>query len=99
GTRALPEAWPGARLEVFAHPRRFEVLQHLPFVSGCRAITKQRARLRGWLGARRWDLAVVYGFDRALVAYALRVANRVAAFRQGDASLEARRAPAVDYPP
>ena len=97
--RALAEAWPDARLEVLAHPRRFEVLQHLSFVANCGAITKQRARLRGWLGVRRWDLAVVYGFDRALVAYALRVANRVAAFRQGDASLDARLAPAVDYPP
>jgi heptosyltransferase III len=88
--RALAAAWPQARLTVFGHPKRIEILEHLPFVAETGAITKARAAWRGRLGGRRWDLSLVYGFDKALVAYALRVARRVAAFRQNDAALDAR---------
>jgi heptosyltransferase-3 len=42
---------------------------------------------------------VVYGFDEALVAYALRVADRVVAFRQQDESLNGRLYRCVDEPP
>ena len=88
--RALAAAWPQARLTVLGHPKRIEILQHLPFVAETGSITKGRAAWRGRLGGQRWDLALVYGFDRPLVAYALRTASRVAAFRQDDAALDAR---------
>jgi heptosyltransferase III len=88
--RALAAAWPQARLTVLGHPKRIEILEHLPFVAETGAITKARAAWRGRLGGRRWDLALVYGFDKALVGYALRVARRVAAFRQNEAALDAR---------
>jgi heptosyltransferase III len=96
--RALTKAWPQARLDFLGHPNRVEIIRHLPFVASARPITKYRALLRGWLG-RRWDLALVYGFDRALVTYALRVAEKVVAFRQGDAALDARLYRAVQPPP
>jgi heptosyltransferase-3 len=95
--RALAKAWPQAELDFLGHPKRVEVMRHLPFVASARPITKHRALLRGWLG-RRWDLALVYGFDRPLVAYALRVAEKVVAFRQGDPALDARLYRAVQAP-
>lgn len=96
--RALAAAWPGATVDVLGHPNRIEVLQHLPFVRRVGAISKKSAPFRGWLGriAKPYDLALVYGHDEALVAYALRVAKRVAAFRQADAELNARLAVLVE---
>ena len=96
--RALAAAWPAARITFLGHPNRVEIVEHLPFVAETGAITKGRAPWRGRLGGRRWDLALVYGFDRALVAYALRVARRVAAFRQDDAALDARLFACVEKP-
>jgi len=96
--RALASAYPGATISVLAHPKRAEVLQHLPFVASVGAISKGRARLRGWLPGARFDLAIVYGFDRPLVAYALRVADKVVAFSQGDEALDARLHRAVEQP-
>jgi heptosyltransferase-3 len=87
--RALARAWPQARITFFGHPKRAEILQNLPFVTKVGTITKQRAPWLGRLPGRRWDLALVFGFDRPLVAYALRVARQVVAFRQGDGALDA----------
>jgi heptosyltransferase-3 len=96
--RALARAWPAARLDFLGHPARVEVIENLPFVASAAPITKHRARLRGWLGGRRYDLALVCGFDRPLVSYALRAARRVVAFRQDDPALDRRLAPAVPPP-
>jgi heptosyltransferase-3 len=97
--RALARAWPQAELDFLGHPKRVEVIRHLPFVASAEPVTKHRARLRGWLRGKRYDLALVYGFDRPLVAYALRVAEHVVAFRQNDAALDARLYRAVEPPP
>ncbi len=96
--RALARAWPQARITFLGHPKRVEIVEQLPFLSDTGPITKNRARVLGWLGGRRWDLALVYGFDRALVQYALRVAARVVAFRQDDASLDRRLYRTVERP-
>lgn len=96
--RALAARWPQARLDFLGHPKRFEVLSHLPFVASAGPIEKRRARFKGWLGGPRWDLALVYGFDKPLVAYALRVARRVVAFRQNAPSLDTRLYRAVENP-
>lgn len=96
--RAMATAWPRARLTAAAHPKRAEVLRHLPWLHEVRVITKNRGRWQGWLGRPRYDLAFVYGFDAPLVRYALRVANRVVAFRQGDEELDARLYRAVEVP-
>lgn len=96
--RAIARALPGAELACLAHPKRAEILEHLPFVRRVGRIDKRVAGWRGWLARHRYDLAFVYGYDRALVEYALRVARRVVAFGQGDAALDARLAPAVSEP-
>lgn len=97
--RAVAVAYPAARISVLAHPKRAEVLERLPFVHRVGAITKDRARWRGWLGAKVFDLAFVFGFDQALVAYALRVSRKVLAFEQADASLNRSLFAAVKRPP
>ena len=96
--RALKTAIPQGRLSVLAHPKRLEALQHLPFIDALEGITKTLAPARGRIGRARYDLALVYGHDAALLRYALRVSERVIAFRQGDAGLNAKLVPAVPEP-
>jgi len=96
--RTLAQSFPKARLTCLAHPNRAEILQGLPFIGELGHITKNSARWRGWVSGRRYDLAVVGGFDRPLVDYALRVARRVLAFRQGSARLDAKLWRAVEAP-
>jgi len=96
--RALSYAWPKARITFLGHPKRAEIMRHLPFVAEVGEITKYRAFWRDRLGGRRWDLALVLGFDRQLVAYAERVAEKVVAFRQGDAYLDDRLYRCVEPP-
>ena len=97
--RALARAWPAAQITLLGHPKRVDVLAHLPFLARTGSIDKNRARLRGWLSGKRWDLGLVYGFDKPLVAYALRTARRVVAFRQNDPRLDARLYRCIDPPP
>lgn len=96
--RALAAAYPAARITFLGHPNRVEIVEHLPFIAQTGAITKARAAWLGRLGGRRWDLALVYGFDEPLVAYALRAARRVAAFRQDDTGLNQRLYRCVERP-
>ena len=97
--RALAETWPDARITVLGHPKRVEVLEHLPFLAEVGEIEKKRALLMGRLSGKSYDLALVYGHDQELVAYALRVAHKVVAFKQEDASLNARLYRLVEEPP
>lgn len=96
--RAAAVAHPGARITVLGHPKRAEVFEHLPFVYRVGTITKGRATWRGWLGRKSFDLAFVFGFDEALVAYALRVSKRVVAFEQENTSLNRRLFAAIARP-
>ena len=96
--RALATAYPGAEITVLGHPKRIEVLEHLPFIARAEGTSKLSARFAGRLGGERWDLALVYGFDMPLVAYALRVADKVVAFRQDDATLNGKLHRAVERP-
>jgi len=96
--RALAQAWPQAQIAFLGHPKRAAIIEHLSFVSRVAAITKDRAQWRGWFPGPRWDLALVYGFDKPLVAYALRVAQRVVAFKQDDTTLDARLFHCVERP-
>jgi len=95
--RALAEHWPSAEITFLGHPKRAEVIEHLPYVRHVGAITKHRASTRGWLGRGRWDIGVVFGFDAALVRYALRACSHVVAYRQEDKRLSARLR-VVEYP-
>lgn len=96
--RALARAWPQAKLTVLGHPKRIEVLEHLPWIAAARGISKNTARLRGRFLRPSHDLALVYGFDPSLVEYALRVSRRVVAFRQREDALNRRLFPAVEAP-
>lgn len=97
--RAVAAAYPGCHITALAHPKRAEVLQGLPFVACVGGITKKTAPWRGRIGGHRYDYALVYGFDEPLVAYALRVAKRVVAFRQKSAALNRRLYRCVEIPP
>src|SRR3989442_11788546 len=97
--RAIATAYPGCRITALAHPKRAEVLRGLPFVVRVGGITKNTAPWRGLLGSRSYDYALVYGFDEALVAYPLRVAGSVVAFRQRDEAINRRLYRCVDEPP
>ncbi|MBI2318406.1 MAG: glycosyltransferase family 9 protein [Betaproteobacteria bacterium] len=92
--RAIARAHPEAEITVLAHPKRCEILR-LPFIGRVGGITKRSAPWRGRFGIAPYDLAFVYGFDAALVRYALRVAGRVVAFRQGISDIDSRLNPAV----
>ena len=96
--RALKAAIPQGRLTVLAHPKRLEVLQHLPFIDVLDGITKTSASARGWIGKNRYDVALVYGNDAALVRYALRASDSVIAFAQRDMALNRRLAHRVAEP-
>jgi heptosyltransferase-3 len=78
--RALKRACPGGQLTVLAHPKRAEVLAHLPFIDRLGAIDKVRAPWRGRFGSPSHAAAIVFGREPALVQYALRVAERVVAY-------------------
>ncbi|HJY76574.1 MAG TPA: glycosyltransferase family 9 protein [Burkholderiales bacterium] len=97
--RALAARWPDAAITFLGHPKRVEVMQHLPFLAAAGPISKHRARWLGWLSGHRWDLGLVYGFDRALVSYALRATRDVVAFRQGNPALDSRLLRCVEPPP
>lgn len=96
--RALARAWPAAKITVLGYPKRIEVLAHLPWIAQSAGISKLSARFKGRVGGSRWDLALVYGFDAPLVTYALRVADKVVAFRQDDAALNDALHKAVERP-
>ncbi len=88
--RALKQAAPKGRLTCLLHPARRALYENLPWVDELGAITPKTAWLRGRFGGKRYDYALVYGHDAPLVRYALRVAERVIAFRQCDDALNAR---------
>ncbi|MES2771419.1 MAG: glycosyltransferase family 9 protein [Pseudomonadota bacterium] len=91
------------QLTFLGHPKRAEVVRHLPYLRRQGCISKTRALWLGHYHARckrkPYDLAFVYGFDSALVAYALRVAQRVVAFRQNSDALNRRLYRVVELPP
>jgi heptosyltransferase-3 len=97
--RALAKKWPQARITFCGHPKRAEIIQHLPFLSVVGKISKRRAPWLGWFSGQRYDLALVYNYDRQLITYALRVAKQAVAFRQDDAALNDRLFRCVEPPP
>jgi heptosyltransferase III len=88
--RALKEACPRGALTVLAHPKRLEVLESLPFIDRLGAIDKMRALWRGRVGPRRYAAAMVFGRERALLDYALRVSDRVVAYDEPEFAPHAR---------
>lgn len=97
--RAVAMAYPASPITVLGHPKRVEVLRAHPGGTEIGRISKRTAPWRGRFGGRRYQYALVYGFDRALVGYALRVAEHVVAFRQNDTALDRRLYRCVESPP
>ncbi len=96
--RAIAAAWPDAEITVLGHPKRVEVFANLPWVAQLGSITKTSVKWKRLWPQRRFDLAFVFGFDEALVKYALTVSRRVVAFRQQSESLNSRLLAAVPVP-
>lgn len=96
--RAIADFYPAARLTVLGHPRRVEILRHLAFIHHVGGISKNVAWLKGLLEIKRYDLAFVFGRDKALVRYAQRVAHRVVALRQGHPGIDAQLLFAAEEP-
>ena len=84
-------------ITVLAHPKRYTILQHLPFVHNVGFITKNTAIWKGRFG-KKYDLAFVYGYDKNLVIYALRVSSRVIAFKQSNNKIDSRLYKSVEFP-
>lgn len=95
---AIAQAYPSAAITVLAHPNRAEVFEQNPLITTVASVTKHRASWRGRLRAKSYDLAFVYGYDKGLVRYALRVAKQVVAFDQRDAGLNVQLTRAVPTP-
>jgi heptosyltransferase III len=85
------------QITVLAHPKRYSVVQNLPFVHNVGFITKNTAIWKGWFG-KKYDLAFVYGNDKNLALYALRVSNKVIAFKQGNKKIDNKLYKCVDLP-
>lgn len=99
--RAIARFFPNARITCLGHPKRVEVIQHLPYLNKVGSITKRHALYRGWLDAVRggqYDFAFVWGDDAALIQYALRKAKHVVAARQSNPRLSRRLFCAVELP-
>ncbi len=94
--RAISNAFPDHRIDFLGHPKRAEVIKFLPFVQQVKGITKTVAPFKGWIDKKIYDIAFVYGYDEALITYALRAAKKVVAFRQKNPALNNRLFLAVE---
>jgi heptosyltransferase III len=77
---ALKEKYPQAELTFLGHKRSIELTYHLPFVNRVGSISKTMAPWLGRFFGKAYDVALVYGIDLPLVAYAERVAKQVICF-------------------
>lgn len=96
--RAIKAAYPDACLDCLAHPKRAAVLAGLEWLDSLASITPKRALWRGWFSGKKWDYALVYGHDAALMRYAARVARHVIAFEQSTAEINRLLWRAVTFP-
>lgn len=80
--RHLKDQYPHARITFLGHKRSIDLVRHLPYVDHIDAISKTKAPYLGWLSRGRYDLALIYGQDGALVRYGERVAKQVICFDQ-----------------
>lgn len=69
-----------SHLTVMVHPQRQEVLQHLDFIDALVPVTKHSAWFRGRLPGARYDAAICWGREPALLRFAVRVSDRSVAF-------------------
>lgn len=96
--RAIAEYYPEATLTVLAHPKRVEVLENIPFIHKTGSVSKRTAWLRSVFERKKYDLAFVFGYDKALVRLAQSLSKRVVAMRQDDERLNASLLHAAEEP-
>jgi heptosyltransferase-3 len=89
---------PQGELDVIAHPKRIDVLEHLPFVDRLVPAAGARLLLERLKRRKPYDHAFVFGNDARLFRHAFAVATRVTGFRQGDERINARLAPLAERP-
>src|SRR5688572_7908400 len=96
--KALAKKWPQAKITFLGHPKRVEIMEHLPFLYEVGGITKRSAIFKGWLPGKQYDLGIVYNYDEPLVSYAIRSAKKVIAFKQKTPKLNERLYKYVEHP-
>ena len=94
---SISKHYKNSETTVLAHPKRYSVLQHLPFVDNVGFISKKTAIWKGWFG-KKYDLAFIYGHDKNLVLYALRASNKVIAFNQKSSKINNKLYKSVEFP-
>ena len=94
---SISKYYKGSDITLLAHPKRYSVLQHLPFVKNVGFISKNNAMWRGWF-EKKYDLAFVYGYDKSLVLFALRTSKRVIAFKQRNSKIDNKLFKSVEFP-
>lgn len=78
--RAVKENWPDCHLTVYAHPKRREVLENLPFIDRLRGLD-WLARIKARLGlGPRYDLALVFNEGETERGFAARQAEQTVWF-------------------
>lgn len=99
--RALSRTWPDASIDFIGSATSADVFRNLPFVRHVGVLPKKKSHFVGWLQRKKYDLALVYGYDGdgPFVEYALRIARKVIAFKQTKESLNKKLLAAVDKPP
>ena len=95
--KSIANYYGDAEITVLGHPKRYKVLQYLPFVHCTGSISKNSAFWKGRFG-KIYDLAFVYGYDESLVLYALRVSKRTIAFKQGNSKIDDSLYKSVEFP-
>ena len=94
---SISRYYPDSKITVLAHPKRFSVLQHLPFVNNIGVISKKNAIWKGRF-IKKYNLAFVYGHDKSLVLYALRTSKRVIAFKHSNIKIDNKLYKSVEFP-
>ena len=100
--RHLSQVYPNAQIDFMGHAKRIEVLEGLPYIHSLSGISKKIAKLKGWctkfMRRKPYDLAVVWGHDPELVAYARRISKVLVAGKQLQANANAWPNIVVDFP-
>jgi len=95
--KSIADHYENAKVTVLAHPNRCSILENLPFVQHVDVITKKTAIWKGRFG-KKYDLAFVYGFDKSLILYALRVSNKTISFKQNNKKIDCNLYKSVEFP-
>ncbi|MEN9434387.1 MAG: hypothetical protein RLZZ422_1976 [Pseudomonadota bacterium] len=94
--KAVAEYFPQAKITVLAHPKRRELFLHNPYINQVASITKLSSIFKGFFIKEPYDLAFVYGFEKNLVKFAIKVSKKVIAFDQSDDALNRQLAVVVN---